>query len=354
MHHGEFPMDAVFSLISFGMKTLVCKNPGHFSYQETDHPVPKKGFSVIKIKRVGICGTDLHAFEGTQPFFSYPRVLGHELAAEFEEGDAPGFQKGDPLTVIPYIHCGSCIACRQGKTNCCSSLKVLGVHVDGGMSEYFLAPNELLLKGDGLPIDALALVEPLCIGYHAVQRSAIQPSESALVIGAGPIGFGLMLFLKAKGVKVVGMDINHDRLEFCHTHLQMDGMVDPKDEDHFDKIKVLTSGEMPAVVFDATGNGKAINNAFRYLSHAGKYVLVGLQLGDISFSHPEFHKREATLMSSRNATQHDFLEVMDMIRQKKIDPLCMITHRLRFDEVEKSFDQLMDPAQQVVKAMVSC
>ena len=110
---------------------------------------------------------------------------------------------------------------------------------------------------------------------------------------------------------------------------------------------------MPAVVFDATGNGKAINNAFRYLSHAGKYVLVGLQLGDISFSHPEFHKREATLMSSRNATQHDFLEVMDMIRQKKIDPLCMITHRLRFDEVGKSFEQLMDPAQQVVKAMVS-
>ena len=335
------------------MKTLVCNNPGHFTYLETDYPTLKEGHSVIKIKRVGICGTDLHAFEGTQPFFSYPRVLGHELAAEFEEGDASGFQKGDPLTVIPYIHCGDCIACRQGKTNCCSSLKVLGVHVDGGMSEYFLVPNDLLLKGDGLSLDALALVEPLCIGYHAMQRSSIQSTETALVIGAGPIGFGLMLFLKAMGVKVIGMDVNQDRLEFCHTHLQIDAMLDPRDEDHFEKIKELTSGNMPAVVFDATGNGKAINNAFRYMSHAGKYVLVGLQLGDISFSHPEFHKREATLMSSRNATKNDFEKVMDMIRQKKIDPLCMITHRLSFEEVGKSFEQLMDPTQHVVKAMVS-
>ena len=346
-------MDAVFSLISFGMKTLVCNNPGHFSYLETDYPTLKEGYSIIKIKRVGICGTDLHAFEGTQPFFSYPRVLGHELAAEFEEGDAPGFQKGDPLTVIPYIHCGDCIACRQGKTNCCSSLKVLGVHVDGGMSEYFLVPNDLLLKGDGLSLDALALVEPLCIGYHAVQRSSIKDTETALVIGAGPIGFGLMLFLKAMGVKVIGMDVNQDRLEFCHTHLQIDAMVDPRDEDHFKKIKELTRGEMPVVVFDATGSLKAINNAFRYLSHAGKFVLVGLQLGEITFSHPEFHKREATLMSSRNATKQDFAEVMEMILQKKINPLCMITHRLKFEDVEKSFEQLMDPAQRVVKAMVA-
>jgi threonine dehydrogenase-like Zn-dependent dehydrogenase len=335
------------------MKTLVCNNPGHFSYLETDFPTLKEGYSIIKLKRVGVCGTDLHAFEGTQPFFNYPRVLGHELAAEFEEGDAPGFKKGDALTVVPYIHCGSCIACRQGKTNCCSSLKVLGVHVDGGMSEYFRVPNELLLKGDGLSLDALALVEPLCIGYHAVLRSSIQSTEIALVIGAGPIGFGIMLFLKAMGVKVIGMDVNKDRLEFCHTHLQIDAMIDPKEEQHFEKIKELTSGDMPAVVFDATGNRKAINNAFRYMSHAGKYILVGLQLGDISFSHPEFHKREATLMSSRNATHTDFLDVMDMIRQKRIDPLCMITHRLKFEDVGKSFERLMDPAQQVVKAMVS-
>jgi threonine dehydrogenase-like Zn-dependent dehydrogenase len=353
MHHVEFPIDAVFSLISFVMNTMVCENPGHFSFVERAYPTPKAGHSIIKIKRVGICGTDLHAFEGTQPFFSYPRVLGHELAAEYEEGDAPGFQKGDPLTVIPYIHCGACIACRQGKTNCCSSLKVLGVHVDGGMTEYFLVPNDLLLKGDGLSFDVLALVEPLCIGYHAVQRSSIKDTETALVIGAGPIGFGLMLFLKAMGVRVIGMDINTDRLDFCKTHLLIDQVVNPMDQQDFEKIKELTAGQMPAVVFDATGNGRAINNAFRYMSHAGKYVLVGLQLGEISFSHPEFHKREGTLMSSRNATKDDFLEVMGMILQKKIDPLCMITHRLEFEEVGKSFERLMDPAQQVVKAMVT-
>jgi 2-desacetyl-2-hydroxyethyl bacteriochlorophyllide A dehydrogenase len=353
MHHVEFPMDAVFSLISNIMNTLVCKSPGHFEYDHQPYPQLREGHSIVKIKRVGICGTDLHAFEGTQPFFSYPRVLGHELAAEYEEGNAEGFVKGDQLTIIPYIHCGTCIACRQGKTNCCASLKVLGVHTNGGMSEYFLVPDELLLHGAGLSMDALALVEPLCIGYHAVQRSLIKEGNTALVVGAGPIGFGLMLFLKAMGVKVIGMDTNPDRLQFCNLHLNIDVMLHPAEQDVFEKIKDCTSGDMPSVVFDATGNGKAINNAFRFMSHAGTYVLVGLQMGEIHFSHPEFHKREGTLMSSRNATRKDFEEVMQMIRDRSINPLVMITHRMNFEELGDRFSSLMDPAQKVVKAMVS-
>jgi len=335
------------------MKTLTCNSPGEFEYSNMPYPKLKEGHSIVAIKRIGICGTDLHAFEGTQPFFTYPRVLGHELAAEYVEGNAKGFKKGDLLTIIPYIHCGSCIACMQGKTNCCSSLKVLGVHVDGGMAEFFLVPDELLLKAEGLSADTLALVEPLCIGYHAVKRSAIKEHQIALVIGAGPIGFGLMMFLKAIGVRVIAMDVNKDRLAFCKSHLQLEDLIDAADENHFDKIRDISSGQMPSVVFDATGNGKAISNAFKYMSHAGTYVLVGLQLGDIQFSHPEFHKREGTLMSSRNATKNDFLEVMDMVRQKKIDPLCMITHQLMFDDAANSFGQLMNPSQQVVKAMVS-
>lgn len=346
-------MDAVFSFISIIMNTLVCKSPGHFEYTEQPYPQLKKGHSIVKIKRVGICGTDLHAFEGTQPFFSYPRVLGHELAAEYVEGNAEGFVKGDQLTIIPYIHCGTCIACRQGKTNCCASLKVLGVHVDGGMSEYFLVSDELLLHGGGLTLDTLAIVEPLCIGYHAVQRSLIRQPETALVIGAGPIGFGLMLFLKAMGVKVLAMDTNDERLEFCKKHLDIDEMLNPIGQDVLENVKDSTSGDMPAVVFDATGNLNAINNAFRLMSHAGTYVLVGLQLGEISFSHPEFHKREGTLMSSRNATKEDFKKVMQMIADGSIDPRCMITHQLTFEHLADQFSSLMVPENKVVKAMVS-
>lgn len=335
------------------MKTLICNIPGNFEYINRPFPLITEGYSIVKINRVGICGTDLHAYEGTQPFFTYPRILGHELAAEYEEGNAPGFDVGDKLTIIPYIHCGSCIACLQGKTNCCSSLKVLGVHVDGGMAEYFLVPDELLLKGNGLSSDALALVEPLCIGYHAVKRSAIKEGQTALVIGAGPIGFGLMMFLKAQGVRVIAMDVNSDRLEFCQFHLKLEELVNAADENHFEKIRDITSGQMPSVVFDATGNGNAISNAFKYMSHAGTYVLVGLQTGEIHFSHPEFHKREGTLMSSRNATRKDFEEVMQMIRDRSINPLVMITHRMNFEELGDRFSSLMDPTQKVVKAMVS-
>ena len=194
----------------------------------------------------------------------------------------------------------------------------------------------------------------MCIGYHAVQRAEVKANESALVIGAGPIGFGLMMFLKAQGVKVLAMDVNQDRLDYCRQYLQIDAVINATEEQHLETIKLLTSGDMPSVIFDATGNGKAINNAFRYLSHAGKYILVGLQLGDISFSHPEFHKREGTLMSSRNATKDDFLAVMDMIRKNEIKPLSMITHRMMFEDVADAFQGLTDPAQQVLKAMITC
>src|SRR5260221_7701277 len=166
------------------MKTLVCIKPGEFEYREAEAPLARPGQSIIRIRRIGICGTDLHAYEGTQPYFEYPRILGHELAAEFIEGDAEGFTPGELLTIIPYFYCGKCIACSNGKTNCCVNIKVCGVHVDGGMREYFKVPSYSLLHNEGLDADALALIEPLSIGAHAVRRSEIKPGEFALVIGA--------------------------------------------------------------------------------------------------------------------------------------------------------------------------
>src|ERR1700752_18740 len=174
------------------MKTIVCKSPGLLECNSSEIPHLKKDHAIIKIKRIGICGTDLHAFEGTQPFFNYPRILGHELAAEYVSGDAPGFKAGEPVTIIPYFNCGKCIACRSGKPNCCTSIQVCGVHVDGGMREYLVVPSYSLLHGDGLSFDELALVEPLAIGAHGVRRAAIEPGEYVLVIGAGPIGLGTM------------------------------------------------------------------------------------------------------------------------------------------------------------------
>jgi 2-desacetyl-2-hydroxyethyl bacteriochlorophyllide A dehydrogenase len=335
------------------MKTLVCTTPGQLEYGQEEKPALKQGQAIIKIKRIGICGTDLHAYEGTQPYFEYPRILGHELAGELVSfDDAPGFEVGEAVTFIPYFYCGICVACRSGKPNCCTHIKVSGVHTHGGMAEYLSVPSYSLVHGDGLSFDELALVEPLAIGAHGVRRAGVQPGEFVLVIGAGPIGLGTMEFARIAGGKVIALDINENRLRFCQDNLGTAHVINALDPNVTEKLMEITNGDMPTVVIDATGSQKAINNAFRYLAHGGRYVLIGLQKGNIEFSHPEFHKREATLMSSRNATRLDFENVISALKNGLIKPTTYITHRILFNQVKNEFPNWLDPANGVIKAMV--
>lgn len=335
------------------MKALICTQPGTFEYRDIPSPVLKPGHAIIKIKRIGICGTDLHAFKGTQPYFSYPRILGHELAGDLIEADgADGFVPGEAVTIIPYFNCGTCIACRNGKPNCCTNINVCGVHSDGGMLEYLSVPSYALVKSNGLTYDELALVEPLAIGAHGVSRANIQPNEFVLVIGAGPIGLGTMEFARIAGAIVIAIDINDNRLQFCKDSLQVRHTINATTEDAMERIKEITGNEMPTVVIDATGNQKAINTALQYLAHGGRFVLIGLQKETINFSHPEFHKRETTLMSSRNATRKDFEHVMNTMKKRLVNPATYITHRAKFDEVKDLFETWLNPATEVIKAMV--
>jgi len=318
-----------------------------------DAPIARPGQSIIRIRRIGICGTDLYAFEGTQPYFDYPRILGHELAGDLVDLDsAPGFAPGDAVTVLPYFNCGTCSACRSGKPNCCVFLKVCGVHVDGGMVDYLAVPSASLVPGRDLDYDQLALVEPLAIGAHAVRRADIRPGEFVLVVGAGPIGLGTMEAARIAGGEVIAMDINETRLKFCREKLQVLHTVIAS-EGAIGQIGHITRGDMPAVVIDATGNLAAINQSFQYLAHGGRYVLVGLQKGEVRFSHPDFHKREGTLMSSRNALREDFEWVMDAMQKKEIDPTTYITHRVEFDQAKAEFAAWLDPSVGVIKAMVA-
>jgi 2-desacetyl-2-hydroxyethyl bacteriochlorophyllide A dehydrogenase len=332
------------------MKALVCNKPGELEYKIMAEPVIADGQAILQVKRIGICGTDLHAYEGTQPFFDYPRVLGHELALEIVE--AKGFSKGEAVTIIPYFSCGICIACRSGKPNCCAQIKVFGVHIDGGMKEYITVPSSALLRGDGLSFDELALIEPLAIGAHGVQRADVKEGEFVLVVGAGPIGLGVIEFAGIAGARVIALDINSQRLLFCKENLQVAHTINGATENVTERLKEITNGDMPTVVIDATGNLKAINQAFQYMAHGARYVLVGLQKENISFSHPEFHKREATLMSSRNATKEDFEKVIDSMKKGKVDPATYITHRVKFGEIKDNFKSWLDPANGVIKAMI--
>jgi threonine dehydrogenase-like Zn-dependent dehydrogenase len=221
------------------------------------------------------------------------------------------------------------------------------------MAEYLSVPAYSLLHGNGLSYDELALVEPLAIGAHGVRRAGVVPGEFVLVIGAGPIGLGIMELARIAGAQVIAMDINAGRLSFCKDKLKVEHTIDARADNITEQLKDITKGDMPTVVIDATGSLKAINNAFQYMAHGARYVLVGLQKGDISFSHPEFHKREATLMSSRNATREDFQLVMDSMKNGRVSPANYITHRVGFNAVKNEFAGWLDPANGVIKAMIS-
>ena len=313
----------------------------------------EKGGAILRIKRIGVCGIDLHAFEGTQPYFEYPRILGHELSGELVDIDGPTeFQVGERVTFIPYYHCGACIACRNQKPNCCVEMKVCGVHVDGGMTEYLSVPATSLLHGGTLGFDELALVEPLAIGAHGVRRADVAKDEFVLVIGAGPIGLGTMEFVKARGGKVIALDLNKGRLAFCSEKLGIRYIVNAASSDVFKELRDITGGDMPTVVIDATGNLGAINNGFNYLAHGGRYVLIGLQKEHIEVSHPAFHKREATLMSSRNATREDFDQVIEALRSGQINPLTYISQVVPFERVGDEFSQWLDPGNGIIKTII--
>jgi 2-desacetyl-2-hydroxyethyl bacteriochlorophyllide A dehydrogenase len=333
------------------MKVLICQEPGKLVYTTRQIPQLLPGHTLLKIKRIGICGTDLHAFDGSQPYFTYPRVLGHELAAEIVSSDGD-FTRGERVTVMPYINCGTCQPCRHGKTNCCTNIQVLGVHIDGGMAEYLQVPTRLVLPSQGLSLDELAMVEPLAIGAHGIRRAGVENGEYVLIIGAGPIGLGAMEFGRIAGGKVIVIDINEQRLAFCRDKLKVEHTINALTDDVMARLAEITGGDMPTVVIDATGNLSAINNAFQYLAHGARFVLIGLQKGEINFSHPEFHKREATLMSSRNATVTDFNQVISAIKNKWINPVDYVTHRVKFEEVGDKFEELLDPGNEIIKAMV--
>ncbi len=335
------------------MKVLVCTTPHLLEYKEVEAPQLQPAHAIIRIKNISICGTDLHAYEGTQPYFEYPRILGHELSGELVDFDsAPGFAKGEAVTFIPYFNCGRCIACRMGKPNCCSSIQVCGVHIDGGMAEYLSVPSYSLVHGEGLSYEQLAMAEPLAIGAHGIRRAGVQPGEFVLVIGAGPIGLGTMEFARISGGHVIAMDTNTNRLSFCKNILRIPYIVNAADANVTEQLLQITNGDMPTVVIDATGNRNAINNALQYVAHGGRYVLIGLQKEELVFSHPEFHKRETTLMSSRNATREDFEQVIRCIKKGLVNPVSYITTRVRFEEVKNKFADWLNPANNIIKVTV--
>lgn len=341
-----------FRLTLNNMNYIICEEPGQFLLKQKDAPKRQSNEALLEINKVGICGTDLHAYAGNQAFFSYPRILGHELAATIMDiDDHPTLKTGDKVLVMPYVSCGTCIACRQQKTNCCSSLKVLGVHIDGGMQEQIVVSTDLLMPANDLTYEEMAIVEPLAIGAHAIKRAGIIPGEFVVVVGCGPIGLGLMKLAQIAGAKVIALDINHQRLQYASTALGIDYTINVSD-DTLAEVQQITNNDLATAVFDATGHSKALESGPLYVAHGGRYILVGLSKADLSFNHPAMHAKELTIMCSRNATRDDFNHVINILSKKLFPSDSFITHRVPYQQMIEQFDSWLDPNNRVIKAMV--
>ena len=338
------------------MKTLTLEEPGKLTLGDTPEPAaaPPAGHALVQVRRIGVCGTDIHAFNGKQPFFSYPRILGHELGVEVlaVAPDVTNVAPGDRCAVEPYLNCGTCIACRRGKGNACTNIRVLGVHADGGHRERIVVPAAKLHASKKLTLDQLALVETLGIGAHAVDRAQVEAGEIVLVIGTGPIGLAIIQFAHAAGATVIAMDVNESRLAFCRDTLGVAHTLNATVPDVVAELATLTNGDLPTAVFDATGNPRSMMASFNYPAHGGRLVFVGLFQGDVTFNDPNFHKRELTLMGSRNARSADFTRIIHLIEAGKVDTTPWITHRAPFDAVPEQFPSWVKPETGVLKAMI--
>lgn len=334
------------------MRAVLCRKPGQLEIVERPVPVRKPGEALVRIRRVGVCGTDLHIYQGDQPYFVYPRIMGHELSGEIAEADpASHLKPGDGVYIVPYLHCGHCIACRAGKTNCCTSLKVLGVHIDGGMCEYLALPESVLFKSEGISLEEAAMVEFLAIGAHAVARAALSAGQRVLVMGAGPIGAGVILFARLRGAEVTVIEGRPDRLSFASAVLGAAPGLAPGDGD-VERMREITGGDYFSAVFDCTGSPQAMERGFSFVAHGGTYVLVSIVQGMISFSDPEFHKREMTLLSSRNATLADFAVVMAALRAGQVPADAIRTHRAPLWQAGDRFPEWLKPDSRTIKAML--
>ena len=309
------------------MHAIVCTQPGSLVIEERREPTRGGHEGLVQIRRIGVCGTDYHIYEGAHPYLEYPRVMGHELSAEvLETPQSSLLKRGQRVVVNPYIACGACIACRNGKPNCCLRISVLGVHCDGGMCERISVPEGNLYPADNLSIDQAASVEFLAIGAHSVGRSRLSKGTRTLVVGAGPIGLGAAIFAGLAGATVTVMDRDLERVSFAATVVDSARTIVAGD-DALEAVADATGGDGFDVVIDATGSPASMELGFGFVAHGGALVLVGVVRENIAFSDPEFHKREMSLFGSRNALRSDFENVMTAIRDGRVPLNRLITHR---------------------------
>ena len=338
------------------MRAIELTAPGQLRIIDApEPPAPVAGEALVRVHAVGICGTDYSGYLGKMPFFSYPRIPGHELGVEVV-AIGPGVTNvtpGDRCAVEPYINCQRCYSCRRGHTNCCENHQTLGVHCDGGLRPFFKVPARKLHVSRNLASEQLALVETLAIGCHAVNRARPLAGENVLVLGAGPIGLSAIEFARISGARVIVLDLNESRLAFVREKMQIPDTIVAGPE-ALTRLGELTGGQLADVVIDATGHHESMSRCLEFAAFAGRVVYVGITVKELVFPHaPLLHRRELTLLASRNALSADFPRIIGLIEQGRIDTRPWLTHRADFAEVPAIFPTWLAPEAGVIKAVVN-
>ena len=299
-----------------------------------EKPEPKEGEALIKVKAAGICGSDIGAFRGTNGLVSYPRVIGHEIAGEIisiPENNKHNLKPGDRVVVDPYLYCGECYPCSIGRTNCCNELRVLGVHVDGGMAEYYCHPADMLIKiPDEMTWEQAAMAEPLAISLHGIHRGGLKAGEYCVIIGAGPIGLVAGMVAQAYGAHVILLDLVQERLDFAKT-LGIEYVINSKEEDPIVRIKEITGGEMAQQVMECSGSNLAIRSTLDLVNHAGRITLTGWPKTETSLPTDVITRKEVDIRGARTSAG-EFEEVLELILSKKVNMTKILTKTVSMEQ----------------------
>ena len=334
------------------MRALAIDAPGSAHVVERPRPTPGAGEALVRVRRAGLCGTDLSTFLGKNPLVSYPRVIGHEIAGTIEVlGDAvSGWRAGASVTLSPYKNCGACAACRHNRPNACRNNQTLGVQREGALAEFAVVPAHRLFTSASLSLDHLALVEPFCIGMHAVRRARVAADDAVLVMGCGGVGAGAVAAAAGCGARVIAMDVDPHKLAQAMALGAADTVVS-SDADASEHIRAITGGEGPDVVIEAVGKPATYRLALDLVAACGRIVYIGWVKGDIALEARQIVAKEVDILGSRNATD-EFAEVIALFESGRIDPLALVTDRVPLDEVPTMFARWAERPESVGKILV--
>jgi L-gulonate 5-dehydrogenase len=336
------------------MIAIRVEKPHALALVEHRPAVPGPGEVLVRVRRAGICGSDVHILHGSNPFARYPRIIGHEFAGEVEEvgPDVSGLAPGDRVVVDPVVSCGTCYACRVGRPNVCANLEVFGVHRDGGFRDLVPVPvrNVVSVRAD-LPVEIAALAEPFSIAANVLSRTGCGPDDTVLVYGAGTVGLTVLQVAKLKGARCLVSDIDEARLERAHS-FGADVVIHPHRAPVADAVRSEMEGLGPSVVIDGAGVPALLEEACRVVSPAGRIGLLGFSPAPCNISQQEIVRKELTLVGSR-LNRHLLPEVVQWLESGRLKPAAMITQTFVAQEARAAFDLVEQHPERTVKVQLA-